>query len=256
MTHPDRTLRALVICHEDVVGAGFVEERLIERGLEVTRHTVVPDIERPDLPSSFPELDGYDVVIPMGSYFSVYDRATIGAWIDEEIELLANAHRQGVPVLGICFGGQALAAALGGNVEAAERTELGWYEIEPLVADLPVAVGPWLEWHHDRFSVPPGAQLLARTETAPQLFRSGTSVGTQFHPEISVELMQAWLEQAEDEYLATYQVTREQLLRDVQDHEMSNRANCYDLVDWFLADVAGLMPRREGDEAAGREGHP
>jgi GMP synthase-like glutamine amidotransferase len=232
--------RALIISHEDASGGGLVENRLRERGVEIDVHVVVPDRNRPDLPAPFPDLDAYDLIVPMGSYWSVHDDATIGSWIHEEIELLRRTHERGIPVLGICFGGQALAAALGGSVEPAPRTELGWFTIRAEAGPLPIPDGPWLEWHHDRFTPPPHGELLASTPDAPQLFRQDHSVGTQFHPEINVDLVDEWLEGATDEYLASHGVTRDGIRESVAVHETANRVNCAALVDWFLDDVARL----------------
>ncbi len=244
-------MRALVICHEDTLGAGHVEDRLRQRGLDVTVLTLVPDATRPDRPADLPDGRNFDIVVSMGSAWSVYDDDTIGAWIHDEVAVLRDAHDAGRGVLGICFGGQALAAALGGEVTAADVTEMGWFEIEPTGDALPIPTGPWLEWHHDCFVPPAGAELLATTPEAPQLFRMGRSVGTQFHPEISPELMTGWLEMAPDDYLATHGQTRENLLSGVVEREASNRSNCYALVDWFLDEVASgeVVPRSTVDDA-------
>lgn len=237
-------MKALVICHEATVGAGFVESRLRERGFDVTLHTVLPDPSQPDQPTPFPDHRDYDVVVAMGSAHAVYDTDTIGSWINDELQLIRDAHGANTPVLGVCFGGQALAAALGGQARKADVTELGWFEIEPLVDNPPFPIGPWLEWHHDCFTPPPGAELLARTPDAPQLFRVGRSLGTQFHPEINLELVSDWLSWAPDEYLAEYGQTREAIRASVEQHEADNRVNCYALVDWFLDEVAGLKGAR------------
>lgn len=108
-----------------------------------------------------------------------------------ELELLRGAVAADVPVLGLCFGGQALAAALGAKVERAPTAELGWREI---TTDDPALVpaGPWLEWHYDRFTTPPNAIELARTADAPQAFRLGPHLGVQFHPEATVEIVTDW----------------------------------------------------------------
>ena len=94
-------------------------------------------------------------------------------------------------MLGLCFGGQALAAALGGTVERAPRPELGWTEIETDEPEL-VPPGPWLEWHYERFTTPPGATEIARTAAATQAFRHGRHLGVQFHPESTVEIVERW----------------------------------------------------------------
>ena len=94
-------------------------------------------------------------------------------------------------MLGLCFGGQALAAALGGDVETAPEPELGWTEIETDEPEL-VPPGPWLEWHYERFTTPPGATEIARTGAASQAFRHGRHLGVQFHPESTVEIVEHW----------------------------------------------------------------
>ena len=61
---------------------------------------------------------------------SVYDDGEARAWIDEELAWLRRADAAGVPVLGICFGAQVLAAAFGGTVEDAGRQEIGWVTVD------------------------------------------------------------------------------------------------------------------------------
>ena len=121
----------------------------------------------------------------MGAPWSVYDEATIGSWVGAEVAFLRAAHDAGVPVLGICFGGQALAAALGGRVLAAgtyrdrladrSRTER---------PDL-VEAGPWFQWHGDRWELPDLAVRSDRRDVdCEQAFLVGRSLGMQFHPEL------------------------------------------------------------------------
>ena len=230
-------MKALIVSHEAGTKPGFIGDRLTERGVECDLHVMVPDTSDPERFEPLPA-DGFDLLVIMGSYWSVYEDA-ISAWIGDELDLIRRSHESGTPVLGICFGGQALAASLGGSVELSPETEIGWYEITPADGtELSISTGPWMEWHHDRFALPPGAELLASTEACPQLFRVGRSVGTQFHPEISVELASHWMRESSDSYLDSCGVTREGILADVSRNEAANRRNCFDLVDWFLDDVA------------------
>jgi GMP synthase-like glutamine amidotransferase len=109
----------------------------------------------------------------------------------DELRLLERAVAADVPVLGLCFGGQALAAVLGGTVEAAPEPELGWHELETRDPEQ-VPAGPWLQWHYDRFTVPAGAEELARTPVGSQAFRHGRHLGVQFHPESTIEQVSVW----------------------------------------------------------------
>ena len=57
-----------------------------------------------------------------------------------------------------------------------------------------IPAGPWLEWHYERFTTPPGAVEVARTADAVQAFRMGPHLGVQFHPESTVEIVAHWAE--------------------------------------------------------------
>jgi len=184
--------RALVICHSVYEGAGRIGERLREHDYEVDSFIVVADPAAPVSHDPFPDIAPYDLVATMGAPWSVYDTATIGSWISRELQLLRDAHERSVPILGVCFGAQALAAALGGTVSRAPRPEIGWLYVD---SDVPwISAGPWFQWHGDRFTVPDGAVELARTPVAPQAFRLGRSFGVQFHPEVDGEIVREWLD--------------------------------------------------------------
>jgi GMP synthase-like glutamine amidotransferase len=130
--------------------------------------------------------------VALGSERSVH--ASPDGWIAREVAFLREAHEAGVPVLGICFGAQALAAALGGAVARAPRREIGWVDIEGAA---PVA-GRWFTWHEDAFSAPPGARVLATNPLGTQAFALGRSVGVQFHPEVDGAIVDDWLRTGRD----------------------------------------------------------
>jgi GMP synthase-like glutamine amidotransferase len=186
-------MRALVIEHDAFSPIGPVGDRLRRHGFDVEELVVVPPERHldPGVEIAFPEPSGWDLIVPMGAPWSV-DEAAIGGWISGELALLREAQRIGVPVLGICFGGQALAAALGGGVERAPRPEIGWVEVETDEPSL-IEPGPWFQFHYDRWIMPPGGVEIARNEVAPQAFRIGRSLGVQFHPEITVRELESWL---------------------------------------------------------------
>ena len=118
-----------------------------------------------------------------------------------------------MPVLGICFGAQALAKALGGEVKRAPQIALEWSTLETDEPEL-IAPGPWLRWHEDVLTMPPGARELARSGAVPLAFTHGTSIGLQFHPETDAALAHAWIEESQRE-LAERAIDEATLLRQV-----------------------------------------
>lgn len=231
-------VKALVISHEDDGGPGLVGARLEERG--VTLDVVQIARGRNVGPDRLPPLDGYDAVVSLGCTEAVFDRDAVGSWIDPELALLRTAHADGVPVFGICFGGQALAATLGSLVERAPTPEIGWLELELTPAGAaPFATGPWMVWHVDRFSTPAGAIEIARTSLCTHAFRAGRSVGLQFHPEVDAASVGRWVEAAGPGYFAAKGLDQSVLLDWVDEKAAASRGNAALLVDWFLDEVAG-----------------
>ena len=178
-------MRVIVIKHHDIDDAGFIADAFRARGAELTEHLVPTD-------GPLPSLDGVDHVVVLGAVWSVYDEATIGHWISQELAWLREADAAAVPVLGICFGAQALTTALGGTVERAPRMEVGWTTVETLHPDV-ICEGPWLEFHGDRCLPPPGANLLAQNELCVQAFSVGPHLAVQFHPEPDAVQLRRWL---------------------------------------------------------------
>lgn len=179
-------MRVLVIRHHEIDDAGFIGAAFAGRGAELTVH-LVPD------GGPLPALDGVDHVVMLGAKWSVYDEAAIGDWIGDELAWLREADRAGVPVLGICFGAQALSAAHGGRAEPASRAEIGWTTIESLAPDL-IDAGPWMEFHNDQCLPPPDARLLASNELGVQAFALRANLAVQFHPEVDRAQLRRWLE--------------------------------------------------------------
>ncbi|HEY6761606.1 MAG TPA: type 1 glutamine amidotransferase [Baekduia sp.] len=187
-----------------------------------------------------PALDAYTLLASLGAAASPndVDRPEVAA----EEALTREAVARDIPVLGLCFGGQMLAKVLGGAVERAPRAELGWQTIHT-VAPHSVPAGPWLTWHYDRFITPPGAQLLAWTEVAPQAFQHGRHFGTQFHPESTLDIVRVWSHKDRAK-IAAHGVDDPDALLDAGAHHAEQAySNAFALFDGFLARA------RAGDES-------
>ncbi|MFA9429390.1 gamma-glutamyl-gamma-aminobutyrate hydrolase family protein [Egicoccus sp. AB-alg2] len=157
--------------------------------LEVVRHDVVAGEPVPD-PST---ADGW--ILP-GSRYGVHDQGI--PWIDELVDFVRDADAQDAPMVGICFGHQLLAHALGGEVRRADH---GWgvgvHEATVVSAtdwmDPSLPSYRLLVSHQDQVvRLPEGASLLATSRHAPvAAYQRGRVVGFQGHPEFVADYADA-----------------------------------------------------------------
>jgi GMP synthase (glutamine-hydrolysing) len=151
-----------------------------------------------------PALDCFAGVIVTGSPKSVMD---CDPWMLRLQERLREAVVAGGFVLGICFGHQILAEALGGRVSRNPRgTELGLMPLELIEADELLStqtVPATVYMAHDESVIipPPGARVLARTESEPHAaLRMGPRAwGVQYHPEFDASVMREYIIESQEE---------------------------------------------------------
>jgi GMP synthase-like glutamine amidotransferase len=188
-------MRVLAIVHQRDAGPGVFAEATADAGAQLDEWTLA---ERPEPPS---DPFGYDAVLVLGGAMNVDEGGRHG-WIAAEKALLRELLAGEVPLLGLCLGGQLLAAAAGAEPRRASRPEIGWHQVEitaegandPLLAPLAPSFEAF-QWHSYEFPLPPGAVPLARSEVCVQACRLGEHAwALQFHPEVSAADTRHWID--------------------------------------------------------------
>jgi GMP synthase (glutamine-hydrolysing) len=140
-----------------------------------------------------------DAFVITGSSSSVTERAP---WMLRAEGLIREIAGAGRPLLGICFGHQMIAQALGGEVRRNPNgREMGTVRVQQVVEDRLFAGLPRAfeiqGTHVDAVvKLPTGAQVLATTPKDPNAaFRVGDNVrGVQFHPEFDADVMRGYVQ--------------------------------------------------------------
>ncbi|HHQ48859.1 MAG TPA: glutamine amidotransferase [Acidobacteria bacterium] len=203
--------------------------------------------------AALPEPEAIGAVVVTGSPAMVTDH---GPWSERTARWLRRAAGASCPILGICYGHQLLAHALGGTVgDNPAGREIGTITVrrlpasdrDPLLSGLPRQLIVQATHVQSVLDLPPGAVRLAESNLDPHhAFRWGEHVwGVQFHPEFQAEVMRAFLEERAD-VLRSEGFDVERLIRETRDsghgHALLRR----------FADLAHRQPRT-GRAIAGRE---
>ncbi|OWK44203.1 GMP synthase [Pseudomonas oleovorans subsp. oleovorans] len=221
------TKHTTILLHAANDSAGSLPDLLNEFGINLE----IRSIEQP-----LPEPETLDLLFVLGSPESAYDHRL--PWLAGELHWLRKVQKYGTPTFGICFGSQILSRALGGEVYRNSQPEIGWTPIDPAPAGSALE-GPWLNFHFDAFTPPPGAILLGRTELAAQAYRQGDAMGVQFHPEITPEMFDTWIDYWNSspegqQFMATAGDLPERMRAEITEREPENRARCRKLLRAYL----------------------
>ena len=188
-------MRVLAIVHQRDAGPGVFAEAVRAGGHRLDEWLLPAVTEPPADPF------GYDAVLTLGGAMNA-DQGREHPWLLAEDWLLAQLIERRRPLLGVCLGGQLVAAAAGATAGRAPRPEIGWHQVElteegrrdPLLAPL----APHFEafqWHSYEFPLPPGAVPLATSDVCLQAARVGERAwAIQFHPEVSAADAASWID--------------------------------------------------------------
>ncbi len=213
----------LCVQHQDDCTPGHVGARLAELGAELE----VVDARA----GTLPDPRQFDLILSLGSDDAAHDDAV--PYLPVERQLLETAVGADVPVFGICFGAQLLSRILGGSVAPfPDGPEIGWLSVQTADPDL-IETGPWLIWHLDAMTVPPGAVSVAWTDRATQAFATRGVVGVQFHAEVMMAGARVWSAKYR-RYLLALGIDPDELLEQVRIREPETRRLAHRLTDRVL----------------------
>lgn len=167
----------------------------------IVDHLGVPHtVCHPYKDGSLPGLDQVSALIVLGGAMGANDDRR-HPFLTELKRFIRTVVEAQIPYLGICLGGQLLAAALGAEVASGRWEEIGSATVsltkegarDPLFLGIKQSFRTF-QWHHDSFDLPAGGTLLATSGACHhQAFRVGKNAwGLQFHPEVTESIIRCW----------------------------------------------------------------
>lgn len=183
----------LIFRHVACEGSGYLGDYLTSR--DIPFRIICVD-QGEEIPEDLPHCSG---LVFMGGSMSANDTLP---WLKKELQLIRMAHRENIPILGHCLGGQLISKALGGEVTSNHVAEIGWYPVWGYDNTLSM---DWLHglpkkfevfhWHSETFSPPSGAiSLLQSSACKNQAYILGNSLAFQCHVEMQGNMVQEWFD--------------------------------------------------------------
>ncbi|MDX2417116.1 MAG: type 1 glutamine amidotransferase [Xanthomonadales bacterium] len=227
-----------IFCHVACEHPGYLCEYLDMRGICYEKIYIAPGKPIPK------RIDDVSGLVFLGAPASVNDPLP---WIAEELALIRFASQAEVPILGICFGGQLISKALGGEVNSAPTMQIGWHHttLSAYAKELfknrdGLDDFYAFEWHGDAFSLPDGALPLFNGDCIKnQGFLCKNSLALQFHPEITKSMVHKWLEQYEHCLKKPSECiqAQEQVLGNIDECLAQQRIVANIIFNWWLEQV-------------------
>jgi len=174
-------------------------EEWVLAGMAMRREDLI--VVDPRRGEALPALDGLSGAVLTGSQATVTEHAD---WSERTADWLRRAVLRGLPILGICYGHQLLAYALGGEVgNNPQGSEFGTVTAQLkrsartdwLLGGFGEAIKVQTSHSQSVLKLPPDARVLASSDMDPHLaFVVHENVwGVQFHPEFDVEIVKAYI---------------------------------------------------------------
>jgi GMP synthase-like glutamine amidotransferase len=229
-------MKFLAILHVPQEGTGLIKE-----WINIRNHTLEEVMAR-DLKNPHGAYD-FDFLIIMGGPMGVLDEEK-HPWLKDEKTFIENAIDDGKKILGICLGSQMLAHCLGARVYKNPESEIGWFPVRkkffmhswfPVFDDHEKQMV--FHWHGDTFDLPEGTVPLFESEGCKnQAFALDDQIlGIQFHPEISEDLIQAFIDLGRNDLKpGRYIQSESRMLSNQKLYGETNKTLLFDLLDDFF----------------------
>lgn len=190
-----------------------------------------------------PSVEQVEALIICGGGMNV-DQEDRFPWLREEKKLIRDCISSNKKVLGLCLGGQLIADVLGARVEKHSTWELGWQNVDLSPAtdiEVPQAGEKFrvFQWHGYSFDTPKGATKIASSAVCEHqafVFNKGLVIGTQFHPEMTSEMIFDWIKDEEKLMTGPHCQTEKEIVSEIQMRLPSLTKWYHQLLDrWWMA---------------------
>ena len=195
-------MKTLLLCHKSLKDAGAFEKMLEARGAEIELRLAYDE--------GIADIDplAHDLTIFMGGPMGAY-QTDLFPYLNDEISYIEKRLSAEKSYLGICLGGQLMAAAMGAEVyPGMQGKEIGWHDVNvnekgnntPL-KHLDASNTRMMQWHGDTFDLPKEATLLASSDLYEKqaISYGDKALGLQFHPEVTNINIELWLALGQNE---------------------------------------------------------
>lgn len=222
----------LLVQNTRIEGSGHLGELLKEDGFEITsvnaKHEQLPEKK-------------FSLAVILGAPESANDDL---AYLKAEQKLIKDYVQENIPVLGICLGSQLIAKTFGAKVYPGPKKEIGFYNDLKIYDNASFFSGftnPFtvFHWHGDTFDLPEGAIRLASSKNyLNQAFQYKSAIGLQFHLEVNEEMVNLWLDNAEEKLQKIPYIDPQKIRSDIVENISTVKSNMNNFYNNFKSSFA------------------